>query len=81
MKKNEEENLVKQTCRELGINQKQLAEKIGITPEALSRWSRGSVISKNSQVLLETLIKLSKYEKFIPQLKDMRNNIDKLIIN
>jgi predicted transcriptional regulator len=28
----EEENLVKKTCKELGITQKELAERIGVAP-------------------------------------------------
>jgi DNA-binding XRE family transcriptional regulator len=39
-----EENLVKKTCKELGITQKELAEKVGIKPESLnSSVSRGKV--------------------------------------
>jgi DNA-binding XRE family transcriptional regulator len=43
----EEENLVKKTCKELGITQKQLAEKIGIKPESLnSSISRGIITNQ-----------------------------------
>jgi len=34
-----EENLVKKTCKELGINQKQLAEKLGVSSQTISDWS------------------------------------------
>jgi len=34
----EKENLVKKTCRELGITQKELAERIGVTERSLSRY-------------------------------------------
>jgi DNA-binding XRE family transcriptional regulator len=33
-----EENLVKKTCRELGITQKELAEKIGVSNNSVSSW-------------------------------------------
>jgi transcriptional regulator with XRE-family HTH domain len=79
--KQSEENLVKKTCRELGITQKELAEKIGVTPQALSRWSRGSTIPKNIEVLLGTMMELSKFKKAIPQLKDIRTTLDNLISN
>ena len=36
-----EENLVKKTCKELGINQKQLAEKIGVSRQTIYDWSSG----------------------------------------
>jgi len=51
----QDENLVKKTCRELGINQKQLAEKIGVVPYTISRWVKGE-IDKTAQVLLDGLI-------------------------
>jgi DNA-binding XRE family transcriptional regulator len=38
-----EANLVKKTCRELGITQKELAEKIGVTPHTISRWSKEKI--------------------------------------
>jgi DNA-binding XRE family transcriptional regulator len=35
-----EENLVKKTCKELGITQKELGEKIGITEKTISGWAK-----------------------------------------
>jgi DNA-binding XRE family transcriptional regulator len=37
----EQENLVKKTCRELGITQKELAEKIGVSRQTIYDWSSG----------------------------------------
>jgi transcriptional regulator with XRE-family HTH domain len=52
-----EENLVKKTCRELGITQKELAEQIGVAPVSISRWSRGeNQIPKNIELLFTTLV-------------------------
>jgi DNA-binding XRE family transcriptional regulator len=34
-----EENLVKKTCRELGITQKELAEKIGVSEKSITNWA------------------------------------------
>jgi len=46
--KDKEENLVKKTCRELGITQKELAEKMGITDRTISNWANNKVeIPKN----------------------------------
>jgi transcriptional regulator with XRE-family HTH domain len=36
-----EENLVKKTCRELGITQKKLAEESGNSISSISKWSKG----------------------------------------
>ncbi len=51
----QEENLVKKTCRELGITQKELAEKIGVAPYTISRWANGE-IDKTIEVFLDALI-------------------------
>jgi DNA-binding XRE family transcriptional regulator len=57
-----EENLVKKTCRELGINQKQLAEKIGINQKTLTNWQNRKM-KKYAEVLLNALINENKYFK------------------
>jgi transcriptional regulator with XRE-family HTH domain len=67
-----EENLVKKTCRELGITQKELAEKIGVNPRTISVWSHGK-IEKHSKVLLEALIDQYKYYRIIDLIS--RNNL------
>ena len=74
-----EENLVKKTCKELGINQKQLAEMMGYSPQIISKWSRGGKISKNAEMLFSATIELSKYKKVIPELSEIKNRLDKLI--
>ena len=55
-----EENLVKKTCKGLGINQKQLAEKIGVVPYTISRWVKGD-FDKTVEVLLDALIYKKKF--------------------
>jgi transcriptional regulator with XRE-family HTH domain len=74
---NKEENLVKKTCRELGITQKELAEKIGITESglktALFRNNLSNQIIKNIELLLENYklkLKLEKTEEFKTNLKE-----------
>jgi DNA-binding transcriptional regulator YiaG len=34
-----EENLVKKTCRELGITQKELAEMFGVSRQSINNWA------------------------------------------
>jgi DNA-binding transcriptional regulator YiaG len=54
-----EENLVKKTCEKLGINQKQLAEKTGLSVQTISRWSQdNSKISKNGEKTFDILLQL-----------------------
>ncbi|EJF07524.1 Helix-turn-helix protein [Thiovulum sp. ES] len=62
---NREENLVKKTCRELGITQKELAEKIGVKPESLnSSLSRGK-ISNQTKKSLEMLSEINNLSRII----------------
>ena len=38
----EKENIVKKTCKELGITQKELAERMSIHEETVSKWARNT---------------------------------------
>ena len=42
-----EENLVKKTCRELGITQKELAEQIGVHEVTVRNWSSKGELPEN----------------------------------
>ena len=50
------ENIVKQTCKELGITQKELAERLEVSPASISDWNKGN-IPKMTKLALELLIK------------------------
>jgi transcriptional regulator with XRE-family HTH domain len=55
-----EENLVKKTCKELGITQKDLAERIGVSKTTISDWANERTeISKIGKNILE-LLKVEK---------------------
>jgi predicted transcriptional regulator len=58
-----EENLVKKTCRELGITQKELAEKTGFSEESISKWNKGGKIPKSAEKFFFTITRLNQYEK------------------
>jgi transcriptional regulator with XRE-family HTH domain len=52
----EEENLVKKTCRELGITQKELAVYFGVTPKAVSDWATERIkLPKNFQLITDLI--------------------------
>jgi transcriptional regulator with XRE-family HTH domain len=78
----EEENLVKKTCRELGITQKELAEKIGVHDVTVRNWtSKGKIpeIAKNFMLLLlekkeytNYISKIKKYIEISEQIKGVR---------
>jgi DNA-binding XRE family transcriptional regulator len=68
----EEENLVKRTCKELGITQKELAEIMGVTPHTVTNWSKGK-IDKTIVIALEGLIYKSKFVNFQKNMKEFNN--------
>ena len=54
-KEDKEENIVKRTCKELGITQKELAEKLDIPQSTMARWQSGD-IPKMSKLALELIL-------------------------
>jgi DNA-binding transcriptional regulator YiaG len=72
---NKEENLVKKTCRELGITQKELAEKIGVNAKTVSDWTVGRLqITPAMSKLLNLLIIEKEHDNLL-------NTIEKAISN
>jgi transcriptional regulator with XRE-family HTH domain len=53
---NSEENLVKKTCRELGITQKELAEKMGVPQGTLNRWASSNEIPRMTNLALSLIL-------------------------
>ena len=76
-----EENLVKKTCRELGITQKELAEKIGVKPESLnSSISRGK-ISKQVVKSINMITGIEQLNKQLDDCNKSKKTIENLLIN
>ena len=70
-----EENLVKKTCKELGITQKELAEKIGLTDRTLSKYATTHSPPKNVVNHINTLLENIEYKQIF---KDLQKPIQKL---
>ena len=59
--KRSEESLVKKTCKELNINQKELAEQIGVSKTTISDWSNNKTpIPKWGKNSLDMLVELKE---------------------
>jgi transcriptional regulator with XRE-family HTH domain len=66
LKENSEENLVKKTCRELGITQKQLSNITKIDEGNISRWnSNKRNIPKYIEKYLALLIDFNNCKKIL----------------
>ena len=54
----ENENIVKKTCKELGITQKELAERVGVSETTLTNLARGATpIPEWAEKMFSLLIK------------------------
>jgi DNA-binding XRE family transcriptional regulator len=73
LEQKKEENLVKKTCKELGITQKELAEMFGVTPHTVTDWGRGN-LTKIHKFALNGLITENKYLKLKTILTDVAKN-------
>lgn len=54
------ENLIKKTCKELGLTQKELAEQMGIAENTISQWSRGIVPTPAWAIKMFGLLKIER---------------------
>ncbi len=55
-----EKNIVKETAKELGMTQKQLAEYIGVHEDTVSKWSRGAIDTPAWALKMFELLKTEK---------------------
>jgi len=61
-------NIVKETAKELGMTQKELAERIGVHEETVSKWSRGAVGTPEWAIRMFSLLKTERKFNAIKQL-------------
>lgn len=54
------ENIIKQTCKELGITQKELAERMGVSVDTISNWSTAKTYTPKWALELFRLMILEK---------------------
>jgi transcriptional regulator with XRE-family HTH domain len=59
----EEENLVKKTCKELGITQKELAKLTGFKEQTIRNWSSTKEFPEYTQAFFKVLIQNKKYKE------------------
>ncbi len=73
-----EENLVKQVCKEYGITQIELAEKLDIPRGTISRWVSTDNMPKTAELALELMLKNKELETKLDFFKGFRKALNEL---
>jgi transcriptional regulator with XRE-family HTH domain len=73
-----EENIVKATCKELGITQKELAERLGVNDGTPAQWSSKGNIPEMAQKFMELLIKYEKEKNEIDKVRKALQILDEM---
>ena len=73
-----EENLVKQVCKEYGITQTELAEKLDIPRGTISRWGSTNNMPKTAKVALELMLKNRELENKLELFKIFKKALSEL---
>lgn len=72
------DNIVKRACKELGITQKELADRLGITPSAISQW--GNDVPKTAQVAIELMLENNQLKKDIKTILEGHAVLNRLAV-
>jgi predicted transcriptional regulator len=75
-----EENLVKKTCRELGITQKELAERIGLSANSIKRIATSETITNQVKKAIELLLLTEHQKKELERFYLIKSNLKQLLI-
>ncbi|MCF6207442.1 MAG: helix-turn-helix domain-containing protein [Sulfurovum sp.] len=66
----EKQNIVKETAKALGMTQKELAERIGVSESTLRKWSsEDGQVPDSAKVTLNLLLELDNKNKILANLK------------
>ena len=74
----EEQNIIKKTCKELGLTYAQLAEQIGYGENSVSNASRGEV-SKAMQKAIELYLQTLEQKKELEKLEVLRSTLKSIL--
>jgi len=72
----EDENIVKRTCKELGITQKELAERLGTHLTTVQKWAGSNEIPKNAKTSIELLLENNELKNRLNKFKTAFTLID-----
>lgn len=69
-------SIYKKVCDTLGINRKELADKLGISKATIDSWSDSSRISNTAQVALELMIENHSLSNVVGKIQEARKAVD-----
>lgn len=75
-----QENIVKRTCRELGITQRELAERIGMSEGGLRSALSLGKITPQVEKACEMVLKIYELEKELENYKILQNALKSMIV-
>lgn len=73
----DKQNIVKETAKALGMTQKELAERIGVKPSAISNWANGD-IPKIAELALKQMIEIKELQEKVEKLSEFKRLLDSL---
>lgn len=73
-----EENLIKKTCKELGLTQKELADLIGYGEGAVKNSASSGNISTPMQRAIELVVKLAQKERELQEFESFKEFIRRI---
>lgn len=79
-KESEKENIVKQVCAELDITQKELAERIGISPDSLNVAVSNNKISKQTEAAINLVAENARLKAELNKFENLKNALKDAIL-
>lgn len=70
-----EENIVKRVCKELGITQRELADRIGMSADSLNTAVSSGKISKMTEAAVKLVAEVESLKKDLEKYENLRNAI------
>jgi len=70
------DNIVKKVCKELGITQKELAERLGTHLTTVQKWAGAKEIPNNAKKCLDLLVENYKLKEKLNKFQTAFNLID-----
>ena len=73
------ENIVKKTCKELGLTYKELAEKIGYSEGGLKNAAASDSVTINIEHAIKMYLKILELEAEVKEMQQLRETLKKLL--